>query len=74
MALHRSQHMTPARQRLHDLVTRVIADAADAGIARSDVPPAELATYCLHALAAAAALPSPAARRRLLEVTQAGLR
>jgi AcrR family transcriptional regulator len=74
MALHHSQHMTPARQRLHDLVTHVITQAADAGIARADVPPAELATYCLHALAAAAALPSPAARQRLLEVTQAGLR
>jgi AcrR family transcriptional regulator len=73
MALHHSQHMTPAHQRLHDLVTRVVAQAADAGVARTDVPPAELATYCLHALAAAAALPSPAARQRLLEVTHTGL-
>ncbi|GAA0467354.1 hypothetical protein Aca07nite_71190 [Actinoplanes capillaceus] len=73
MALHRSAHMTSAHQRLHDLITDAIAGAADAGIARNDVPATELATYCLHALAAAAALPSTASRDRLLDVTWTGL-
>lgn len=73
-ALHHAAHMTPARQRLHDLVTQVIAAAVEAGGARSDVPATELATYCLHALGAAAGSDSPAARDRLVEVTLSGLR
>ena len=39
-----------------------------------DVPAAELANYCLHALAAAGSLPSKAAVQRLVTVTLAGLR
>ncbi|MEU4621981.1 helix-turn-helix domain-containing protein [Actinoplanes sp. NPDC023801] len=73
LTLHRAAHMPPAHQRLHELVTEAIAGAADAGIVRTDAPPAELATYCLHALAAAAALPSPDSRERLLDMTWAGL-
>ena len=42
-------------------------------MARTDIEPAELAAYCLHALSAAATLPSPAAVRRLVSVTLAGL-
>ncbi|MBO3737695.1 TetR/AcrR family transcriptional regulator [Actinoplanes flavus] len=72
-ALHQASHMPAAHQRLRELVTAVIAGAADAGVARTDVPTDELATYCLHALAAAAALPSPGSHERLLEVTWAGL-
>jgi hypothetical protein len=41
---------------------------------RNDVPPDELAAYCLHALNAARSLPSKAAVRRLVTVTLAGLR
>jgi hypothetical protein len=41
---------------------------------RDDVPPAELASYCLHALQAASSLSSEAAVRRLVTVTLAGLR
>lgn len=73
MALHVAAHMPAAHQRLHELVTSVITDAAAAGVARTDVPPAELATFCLHALAAANSLPSPDSRERLLEVTWDGL-
>ncbi|MEV0901624.1 TetR/AcrR family transcriptional regulator [Actinoplanes sp. NPDC049802] len=73
MALHSAAHMPAAHQRLHALVTSVITDAAEAGIARTDVPPAELATFCLHALAAANSLPSLDSRERLLEVTWNGL-
>jgi hypothetical protein len=38
------------------------------------MPPAELASYCLHALNAAAALLSEAAVGRLVTITLAGLR
>ena len=45
-----------------------------AGDVRDDVAPDELASYCLHALAAAGDLPSEDAGRRLVAVTLAGLR
>jgi hypothetical protein len=41
---------------------------------RDDMPPTELATYCLHVLTAASSLPSDDAARRLVAVTLAGLR
>ncbi|MGH2811774.1 MAG: TetR/AcrR family transcriptional regulator, partial [Actinomycetota bacterium] len=44
------------------------------GDIRDDVSPGELATYCLHALAAASSLSSRAEVRRLVQVTLAGLR
>jgi AcrR family transcriptional regulator len=71
--IHHAEHMHRARHRLIDLLTEVIRAAAEAGEARTDVPPAELAVYCMHALAAAAALPTRAARQRLIDVTLAGL-
>jgi AcrR family transcriptional regulator len=72
-ALHRGEHMTVAQRRLGDFVTGLVADAAAAGQVRDDVPPAELAAFCLHALTAATALPSPAAAERLVAVTLTGL-
>jgi hypothetical protein len=52
----------------------VLEEAADEGDIRADVPAHELASYCLHALAAARTLKSKTAVRRLVEVTLAGLR
>jgi AcrR family transcriptional regulator len=72
--LHRGEHLAPAHERLAGLLAELLADAAAAGAARDDIPPRELATYCLHALSAAADLPGEAAVRRLVEVTAAGLR
>jgi hypothetical protein len=51
-----------------------LIEAAENGNLRDDVAPDELASYCLHALAAAGSLPSEAAVRRLVTVTLAGLR
>src|SRR5688500_14179584 len=59
--VHRDDQVAEPRRQLHDLVRDVIAKAVDAGRARDDVEPGELATYCLHALAAAGDLPSHAA-------------
>jgi AcrR family transcriptional regulator len=73
LALHQAPHLHRAQRHVYDLLTEVIAAAADIGMVRTDVPPGELATYCLHALAAAAASPSPAARDRLVAVTLTGL-
>lgn len=72
--VHRDDQVAGPRRQLHDLVRDVLAAAAEAGHARADVDPGELATYCLHALAAAGDLPSHAAVDRLVALTLAGLR
>jgi AcrR family transcriptional regulator len=71
--LHRDEHVAAAQRHLRDLVGQLIADAAATGQVRADTRPDELATYCLHALSAAADLRSEAAVRRLVAVTLAGL-
>lgn len=72
--LHRGEHVSEARKRLHALVSDLITECAGAGDIRPGVPPGELASYCLHALGAASTLSSEAAVRRLVAVTMAGLR
>lgn len=71
--LHQDKHLAQAQKHLKDLVKNLLAEAAKAGDIRSDVAPEELATYCLHALAAAASLQSKPAVQRLVTVTLAGL-
>jgi hypothetical protein len=56
------------------MIRDLVAEGAEAGVLRNEVPPDELASYCLHALAAARGLPSKTAVRRLVTVTLAGLR
>lgn len=72
--LHRGEHVARAQQQLTDFIRDLLAESAEAGEIRDDVPPDELARFCLHALAAASSLPSKAALRRLVAVTLAGLR
>lgn len=72
--VHRGEHIGHAHQQLTTLISELLTEAAAAGMVRGDVPPHELATYCLHAVAAAASLPSRAAVSRLVEVTLTGLR
>jgi AcrR family transcriptional regulator len=73
-AVHRGEHLASAQQQLLGFLQDLIAGAANTGEVRDDVPPAELATYCVHALQAAGSLPSEAAVHRLVTVTLAGLR
>jgi AcrR family transcriptional regulator len=73
-AVHRGEHLAKAQQQLLGFFEDLIADAAKAAGVRDDLPPAELASYCLHALQAASSLSSEAAVRRLVTVTLAGLR
>jgi hypothetical protein len=70
-ALHQGEHI--ARADLTEFMTGLIREAVADGYARSDIPPSELAAYCLHALGAASGLASNAARDRLVRVTLAGL-
>lgn len=72
--LHRGEHVARVQQQLVDLIRDLLAEVAEVGQLRSDVSPEELASYCLHALAAAGSLPSEAAVHRLVAVTMAGLR
>lgn len=72
--VHRPEHIAHAQQQLVDLFRDLLTEAAKTGELRDDVAPEELARYCLHALTAAGGLPSEAAVRRLVAVTQAGLR
>jgi len=72
--LHHSDHVHRARQRLHDYVQGLLAEAAQAGDLRDDVPPDELAGYCLHALTTAGTKQSQDAVHRLVTVTLTGLR
>jgi AcrR family transcriptional regulator len=73
-SLHRDQQVARARQRLRGMIRELLTNAIEEGSVRGDVPPAELASYCLHALAAARTLPSKPAVRRLVKVTVAALR
>ena len=72
--LHRGAHLTRAQRQVHDLIKELLTEAAAAGELRDDVAPDELASYCLHALAAAGSLSSEAAVHRLVTVTLAGVR
>lgn len=72
--LHHSAHATHGYQQLTSMLRDAIAEGAKSGQFRADVSPAELASFCLHALSAASSMPSLAAVRRLVAVTIAGLR
>jgi AcrR family transcriptional regulator len=72
--LHRGEHVRRAQAHLRDFVAHLIADAAAAGEVRADVPPTELAGFCLHALTAAEATSSAQAVNRLVKVTLDALR
>jgi AcrR family transcriptional regulator len=72
--LHQGEHVTRAHAHLQEFVTALLREAAGRGEVRDDIPAGELAAYCLHALTAAAGLPSRAAVDRLVEVTLTGVR
>jgi AcrR family transcriptional regulator len=70
--LHRSPQVRESQRHLHDLISGLVADAAEAGAIRQDVPAEELASYCIHALAAAGNA-STTAIDRLLDVVWTGI-
>lgn len=72
--LHRDERIGRAQRQVHEMIRDLVAAAAKAGDVREDVPPDELATYCVHALAGAGTLRSKPSVRRLVSVTLAGLR
>lgn len=66
-------HVLHAQQQLLALLSDLLSEAGETGRLRVDVSPDELATFCLHPLAAASALRSEAAVRRLVGVTLSGM-
>jgi AcrR family transcriptional regulator len=71
--LHRGPHVARVHQQLRDFVRDLLTEGTASGEVRDDVAPEELASYCLHAVAAARGLPSKAAVQRLVTVILAGL-
>jgi AcrR family transcriptional regulator len=72
--LHRGEHVARAKVQLIEFIRDLLTEGAESGDLRQDVPPTELASYCLHALTAASSLPSKAAVHRLVAVVIRGLR
>ena len=72
--LHREEHAAHAEHQLRSFVRSLIAEGAEAGDVRDDIAADELAAFCISALAAARAVPSKAAVRRLVALTVAALR
>jgi AcrR family transcriptional regulator len=72
--LHRDEQVSQAERHLRAMVRELLDDAIASGDVRDDIPPDELVTYCLHAIAAASRMSSKAAVQRLVAVTIAGLR
>jgi AcrR family transcriptional regulator len=72
--VHRGEHVARAQQQLSEFIRDLVTEAAATGSVRNDVAPDELASYCLHALAAAGSLRSKAAVRRLVGLILVGLR
>lgn len=72
--LHGHEQVAPAEHRVRQMIQGLLVAAAKSGAVRDDMPPEELAGYCLHALTAARNMPTKAAVRRLVAVTLAGLR
>ncbi|HEX6757086.1 MAG TPA: TetR/AcrR family transcriptional regulator, partial [Propionibacteriaceae bacterium] len=70
--LHRSTQVRKLQRQLLDLIAALVADAAEAGAVRQDVPAEELASYCVHALAAAGNS-STTAVDRLVDVVWTGI-
>jgi AcrR family transcriptional regulator len=72
--LHRDEQVARAERHVHEMIRDLLTAAVRTGDVRDDVPPDELASYCLHALAGAGTTRSKAAVRRLVSVTMAGIR
>jgi AcrR family transcriptional regulator len=70
--LHRSAELRKLQRQLLDLISGLVAEAAAAGAVRQDVPAEELASYCVHALAAAGDS-STMAIDRLLDLIWTGI-
>lgn len=72
--VHQGPPIDQAEHKLGHLVQDLIAEGVKAGEIREDVPPLELAHFCIKAVGGSGGLQSEAAVRRLVTVTIDGLR
>lgn len=71
---HRDDRMRRAHSQVQRMIRDLVIAAAEAGQVRTDVPPEELAAFCINALTGTRARTSKSAVHRLVSVTMAGLR
>jgi len=71
--LHRDGKVAGAQAELRAIIRAVIEDGVQSKLFRDDVGTAELAAYCLHAVAAAGNFKTKPAQRQLVAVILAGL-
>jgi AcrR family transcriptional regulator len=71
--LHRAKHIDRPERELRDLVAGLLTEAAATGAVRTDVPTVELASYCVHAMAAAGDSDAAARITRLVDLVCSGL-
>jgi hypothetical protein len=72
--VHQDEHIASPEHRLHQIIRDVLVEGINADLVRDDVPPDELANYCLGALTVAGGLRDPVGVQRLVAMTLAGLR
>jgi AcrR family transcriptional regulator len=73
-SLHGDEQVERAERKVHTMIRELLLKGAEAGAVRDDVSANELASYCLHALAAAGEVSSGAGVDRIVRVTLGGLR
>lgn len=71
--LHREPAVAQAEERVRELFRSVLDRARTSRDIRADIPVADLADYCIRALAAASSTASAATRATLVEMTISGL-
>ena len=71
---HRDDRMRRAHRQVEVMIRDLVAASAEAGQVRTDVPPEELAAFCVNALTGTRTQRSKAAVHRLVSVTIDGLR
>lgn len=72
--LHRGPHIHRAHDAIRTLIRDVVVEGVERAQIRDDVPPDELASFCVAALSAASGAASKAAVRRLVALTLDALR
>ncbi len=72
--LHSDAQVDDAQRELHRMVRDLIEDVATSGAIRDDIPPGEVAGYCIHALDAASQATSDKAVSRLVTLVLAAMR
>lgn len=72
-ALHHAREVHQPERQLRDLLAEMVAEAAASGAVRKDMPAQELASFCVHALTAAADVEAAPAVVSLVDLVWASL-